>query len=374
MKKTLSNNDYKKYMEIVDEYINEGGAFDEEMILDFVKTLIQLNKKEEAMIILRNLSKITNSDYARTRIARYMYFCFYPREAAKVLLSKTKLKHTDHYDLAKMYMLMGDLASAKKTLKLGIKYTISDSEYEKYQDRLREIENHSIYNAFVETEYDCFIANGGILEPGHIVFFKRGLELKNEIDLSDSEITRKRPYLIWKIDGDTIYTFPITKTPVYTSRCFLSVKDYPNSKGNRYIKKSIGVSNVQNILSIKDKVSSSMVLEIMKDIYEDSFKYATTNERRERIDFLRYYIGPIDLHDIIEYYDVTTRGIKYLFVIEIYEDGYKTLEIDENSNKLKMVVSFISDSDPSIYKVKKLDIEEKKIFIEQGKTLRKVKN
>ena len=73
-KKTLINKDYKGYMLMINEYIKEGGAFDAEMIMDFASALISLNKKEEAMTILKNFAKFANSDYIKVQIAQYMVF------------------------------------------------------------------------------------------------------------------------------------------------------------------------------------------------------------------------------------------------------------------------------------------------------------
>lgn len=375
-KKTLINKDYKGYMLMINEYIKEGGAFDAEMIMDFASALISLNKKEEAMTILKNFAKIANSDYIKVQIAQYMVWCFKPIDALQVLLSVNNQDKFYYYELGKTYLLMGEINKAKDAFISSLSLSNRQKHTEKCQDRLKEIENHIARNAFIETEYDCFIENGGTLEPGHIVFLKHGLELKNEsdLDLNGREMSRIRPYLIWRIDGETIYTFPVTKKPVYTSNHCLSSKDYPNSKGDRYIKKNIGVTNVENILSIKDKVPASEVLAIMKDIYEDSFESSSSYERSERLTFLKHYIGEIKQYDIIEYLDITTKTIRRLFVIDKDESGYKTLEVDDNTGNLKGVLSFISNDDASIYKVKKLSKDAKeKLLSEVSKTMEEIK-
>ena len=109
--------------------------------------------------------------------------------------------------LLRIYLLEGRVEDVKKVMDELLKdnsYQFDQKIISKYKIM---IDNNLKYGSFIETEYSCFIENGNKLEGGYIVFLK-STPLVEDKDYGDLK-ANYRPYMIWKIEDNDVYLFPL---------------------------------------------------------------------------------------------------------------------------------------------------------------------
>lgn len=351
------NNDLVNYLKYMDEYIKLGYGFDFETILCYTKIISSKRKYDEAYKILQLLENQVNKYDIATEICKEYIYCYKPVDAYRLYNSKN-ITFEDKSLLIRMLLLHGKVEEAEDILNKISREKLSFHERKKIEEYKLEIQNYHEFGSFIETEYSCFLQNGNKLEKGHIVFLKN--RPASIVSNQDDEKASKRPYLIWKIDGDSVYMFPV-ESQCSRKDIILSKDKYHNSFQDRKIKDSMCQTTLNNILTVKDKV----LAKDFKKILDNSFKTLYFGDRRqhdESFEFMRYYLGSVDEYDIIEYVDVKTRESRYYFVIDDMNFEYKAVEVDINENK---VIDYEVKKVKDIFRIIKIEDKQKKNYIQQ---------
>ena len=353
------NNDLVNYLKYMDEYIKLGYGFDFEMILGYAKMLIKNRKYESAYKVLKSLEKIVDKYDIREELCDAYIYCFKPHDAHKLYIDRDK-DFKDKSLLIKIYLLEGKVKKAYDALEQVLREGLPIYKRKEILECRSKIINHYQNGQFIETEYSCFIQNGNKLEPGYIVF------LKNRPDSTisshgDYKLDR-RPYMIWKIENDNVYMFPLTTKG--------SKKDYIISKGkyhkykDRTIMDRLCKTTLNNILTVRDKISD----EDYENIIDKAFKSIYFGERSQLSEstyFMNSYVGEVKLHDIFESIDLNSRLSKYYFVIEIVNRGYKVVEVDTKKNRIIDYSKKTFRKNKGVFKIIKLSDDVKNSYLEQ---------
>lgn len=357
---TYKNYDFDVYLQFIDEYMEKGYGFDYDMILSYAKALRKTRKFDKAYFILKSLEKQVNKyDIAEELIKEYL-FCFKPDDALILYNSRVK-DFKDKSILIKIYLLQGKVKEAKEVLEKLLNGGLINKDDKKIRKYQSDINNYYKYGSFIETEYLSFIKNGNKLEEGHVVFLKNS-PVSFLSNFNDDKAA-KRPYLIWKIDGNKVYMFPM-KNKCNSEDFIISKEKYHNSYQDRTIKDSMCITNFNNILTVKDKLYD----EDYKLIINRAFKTLYFGDQRqlnESLEFMKHYIGDISNYDIIEYIDLKTRENKYYLVIEIINLDFKVVEVNLKENIVLDYEIKNFNKYKGIFNIIKIPEDQKKKYLEQ---------
>lgn len=355
--KYYKNKDYESFIKCFDKYIEDGYGFDLLNICDYIYSLIKLHRENYAYYILKNLVKNNElSDNFKLILSSYLYCCTMPIDAINVLESiKTDSYRKDYY-LANNYMLAGRIDESKTIIeKMLSKYSYRAEEI---NELLKEINNYEKYGSFIETEYVCFCNLGGKLEPGYIIYLKDSNKI-NSLNTNEYNYINSRPYLIWKIIGDELYLYPITrKDQVY--RYELSKDKYLNTPYNRYVKVALCSTNINNVRSVKDRLTIddfNNALSVSSKAIINCTDLTFSQKKR----FFRLLNDNINNYEMIKVTDIDegVRRITYYFVLEVNDEEYKCVKIDNKLNVISDEVIYLNKNDIMIYDKKVLDEETK---------------
>lgn len=338
---------YKKFLELFNEYLEQGYGVDIPIINTYVIALTKLRKYEEATRVLKNVEKELIKDRLITPVVNSYIRCFKTEEAERVI-NTYGVEDLDPLVLVELYLLEGRLDDARLETRI-IRKNYNLDEYQK--NRLNKYEkilyNHEYKNGLIETEYDAFVKNGNVLKPGHIIFLKN----KPETDSRVSEDIRaiNRSYMVWKVDGEKLYLFPVTS--VCKKGYKLLHQKYPNSMGDRVVKNNPCTCYKKDVLSVKDRVLIEDYPLVLKAIY-DSLYYGSEEQRDINKEFIKYYLKKPEPFRVVE---TVKDKVHYTYLVTGIKENIEAVEIDlEEQDIISDKVTF--DKDTLFYNV--YDLEE----------------
>ena len=314
---------YALYVKLFNDYLKEGKDFGIRAYIQYIGILTRLKKFDEATNLLKRLEDRAKKDHLENTFAKLYTYAFKPIEAERILQHKETFNYSDYYLLSKIYLMQGDLKNAKICAKKCINTCTQDNfAWQKSKEILNKINNNIYRNAYIECEYECFKKNGNVLSPGHIVFLKENVDSINGIEPEIDEKSAIRPYMIWKIDNEKLYMFPVATKRYNEKNHVLFRQDYPNNKGDRIIKNNLCISKESNILSVQDKVLEKDYYEILKCIFRETYFSKNETEKAAKNIFMREFIGEVKEKNILFCVNIRTNESYAYYVNNVYENEY----------------------------------------------------
>lgn len=319
------NGEYEQALNQIDELNKLNiGIINEKILHISIECKINLKKYDEAMEDLRKIQIQYPNFYNNFQLIKKYIRCFYIENALE-LINNSKLTEYQYFNIAKKFLLYGELVLANKYFNYCI--LKSDNEYiiKECKTYINRIKTHINTGEFIEQSYEYFKTLNNELEVGHIVY---GLVLDKKYIKKDP-VHDKRPYLIWKIDGDDLYCFPVTKN-LKTYSYTLYEQDYLNFDSDRRIKDYIVHMKKYNVDKIYEKLNEKDLSQVLKKIYVyvQGFK---KEERINRLEFIDEYVKNMSIKkgNVIILYNKEKDLKRYYFVIDIDEknDRYETIEL-----------------------------------------------
>ena len=344
------NKKYEDYVKLMDEYLNEGYKPGMRIYIQYINVLTNLKRYDEAYNLIKRLENTAKNEHLESSFARLLLYAYKPVEAEDLLRHKSDFSYTDYYLLAKIYVMQGQLDNAKRCAKIALNTAPEGSNtVGKSKELIKKINNNYFNNAYLECEYESFINNGNTLEPGHIVFLKHKVDKMNgKEELTDSK-SLYRPYMIWKIDNDKLYMFPVATKRDNELSYVLYSHDYPNNNTDRVVKDNLCVTTIDNVLSVQDKVKDEDYKNVLKSIYKTTYFTKHSDERDAKQMFMREIMGDAKVDNVILSIDPITKEKQSYFVKEVYEDGYLVLPYNHKDKILDNTPIIFKKSDPIIH-------------------------
>ena len=338
---------YKRFLELFNEYLEQGYGVDIPIINTYVIALTKLRKYEEATRVLKNVEEELIKDRLITPVVNSYIRCFKTEEAERVI-KKYGVEDLDPLVLVELYLLEGRLDDARLEARIIRKnYTLDKFQKERLNKYEIMLYNYEYKNGLIETEYDAFVKNGNVLKQGHIIFLKN----KPEIDPRISEDTRaiNRSYMIWKIDGEKLHLFPVTS--VCKKGYKLLHQKYPNSMGDRVVKNNPCTCYKKDVLSVKDRVLLEDYPSVLKAIY-DSLYYGYEEQRDINKEFIRCYIKKPEPFNVVE---TVQDKVHHTYLVTGIKEDIKAVEVDlEEQDIISDEITF--DKDTLFYNVYDLEV------------------
>ena len=361
--------DFKTFLKEFDKYLENGYGIEDTLIGCYIHALIATKKFDKAYKILKALEKNVKEYETYEDLARLYVKCFKPKDAERLINSmETPVK--DYLTLIKIKLLEGKIKEAQEILNVCLKNETDPSHQKRLRSYEKLIINHFEKGAYIETTYESFKERGNKLEPGHIVFLKN--YPKSEIRWQDTKVI-DRPYMIWKIEEDKIYIFPVsTKDRKKAYKLF--TQKYPNSLCDRIIKYSLYNIAEEDIISVQDKVLDEDFKIIIENLYQAAY-FSTKESKRQNRYFMQEFIGPVLKYDVIM--DLTSSNYKkmrYYLILDVEEDHYRVIEIDDDNKKIIGFKSEKYKKSRVIYDLMRLTQEEIDNYISQLSEQLKIKS
>ena len=312
---------YVKWLEVFNEYVEKGYGIDYETLKSLAIVYSKLGKFDDAIRVIKLLEKSIDKYNIHEEIAQLYFLCRKPKEALRIYNLMTT-KPEKNGLLVRILLLNGKFEEASNIVDSELLLRPND---EIFLDFKYKLDNHNKLGSYIETEYSCFKELGNTLMPGHIVFLYDAPTLCNSGKTINDSI--KRPYLIWKIEGDNIYLFPVCAN-CRDQDYRLYLQKYPNSIGDRRLIDEIYKSSIDNIYSVEDKVFEDDFYNLLSSIFYKLYYRKDEKEHPEIYSFLKYIKGEPKENDVIEIKDMDTNKHYYYFVLEDNGDSYKTILID----------------------------------------------
>lgn len=312
--------EYQEYLDLFNENMVDSFKIGFIVIFRYAESLVQLHRFEEGYKIFKKLENhcITNED--KIYLAYNYYYCGKCEDALRILNGVQVLEPMKFYLLAKIYLFKGEIYEAKQYIKYIFHY-YPDSEYaRKCYYLMKKIKNNAFKGSFIETGYEYFIESGQELEPGNLVYIKDPKKLNVKYLEKDNK-DYKRPYLIWKIDGNDIYMSPVTHVHnKYRYAMFL--QDYPNSKYERYIINTYCTTTKDNIYSVCDKLKDNELDRVIEYLQSGMYFNEIIDDESKKT-FYDLVNGEIDVGDIVVYCDdFSSRNLKTFYIAGELDDMF----------------------------------------------------
>lgn len=347
------NKDFKTFLKEFEKYLEYGYGIEDTLIGCYIHALIATKKFDKAYKILKQLEKYVKEYNSYEDLARLYVKCFKPKDAERLINSmETPVK--DYLTLIKIKILEGKFKEALEIINICIKNETNPSNQKRLRSYERLIINHFEKGAYIETTYESFKERGNKLEPGHIVFLKN--YPKSEIRWQDTKVI-DRPYMIWKIEEDKIYVFPVsTKDRKKAYKLFM--QKYPNSLCDRTIKYSLYNITEEDIISVQDKVLDEDFKIIIENLYQASY-FSTKASKTQNRYFMQEFIGSVLKHDVImDLASDNYKKMRYFLILDVEEDHYRVIEIDDDNKKIIGYKSEKYKKSRTIYDLMRLTQEE----------------
>lgn len=349
MLKEFRNENNEKFIELFEYYtIFSNNALDKELMYKYAIALLKTNQEKEAMDILDVIFKISEnsnipsiSDKKLYRIGMKLYDRGLYKESKKVFLKYLELNK----DADAKYV-----NSAK-----GFLY-----EIERYENGL-----------FNKIEVSNYLKDeNNHIEEGMVVFIKPAANI-NFFD-------NNRPFLIWKIEGNKVYAFPITTNTDVSNPFYFEKEDEP-----KYLYINIVEFLIDDISTIYRIIAKEYLLPILKNQYyrycSDALKNDFVKEMEKSFNIEIFDIIKIKDNDSFKYFLITNideekeqyvvhevindngiykpsnifRTISFNeFIYHTYKSSEHNCEINiSNSNNLDILVGMVIEYQNNSYKV-----------------------
>ena len=256
-KKHLKNNELKKAYNMIKTYLSSSiNSIDIELLKTYLEIQIKLGLFNEATKTLNYLISNFPETYQNAPFSltlKYATCC--QIDLLKRMLQTNTFNDQERYQIAKTCYKNSIYGIAKylfSTLTSSQDISISESSKE-YLNRLTIYEDNP-NKVFLPRRYNSFKYYGNKLQSGHVITVK-----KIRYEYQENQGTNKRrretcQYMIWKIEGDLLYTFPITTT-IIDGQYPISKDNYSVKDQDRYVEPNLFCLNEEDVSNVTDIIN-----------------------------------------------------------------------------------------------------------------------
>lgn len=362
---------YIRALKFLNLYFFLGGTMDAEILYYYIKALANLNRTPEALENIKILSENYEESYSEfeiTYLKAIIYMLADDFATAEELMQKIDGDTNEkryYFDFGKIYMYEGKYELAKEYFTRCINTDGNIGLNILSKNNIEKKDRYVNDGTFIEISYNTFKQDGSKLQPGHIVYANAVQNIDSRIDSKLYE-GYKIPYLIWKVDGDNYYCFPVTTKTTTRYAYILKANDYPNCNLDRTIKDRLVVIKESDIKQVTDKVSEKDCKGLFSFMYSKMYISYRHSQISEEIIFLREMLQNFDIqsYDVLVFFDAEQKkGTNYI-IIDEDDENYFTYEIIGNDIIKNYTLVKIPKSE-IMFRVLKLSDEQKEKIIKQ---------
>lgn len=199
--------DYKKALKYINIYLTrENYGVDPELARTYINCLINTEKEEIALKYIDKIDDVFPGHFSTKEIIELYIKCG-DFATAESYLKELDFLPKEYYSIANKYLKMGKYEKAIKYYEKGMFNFCSVAELREGRSYIERVERYQEdFNCFLPLYYRQFKKKGLTLRVGDVVDCAIHNKQYQELD----EKYNKRSYMIWKIENDDIYLFPLS--------------------------------------------------------------------------------------------------------------------------------------------------------------------
>ena len=323
---------YKKIVKKFNQYVSLEKVGITPFILDkYIEALINTNEIEEAYKSLKILVRFFPKYYDERKLGEIYIKCNALNDLEE--LCKNLKNKNNYYNFAKACLYWNHLNESKILFYKYILYSNDNVKIKysiKYIDRINKSENENI---FLPVSYVYFRNNGNDIKPGHIIYVYKSFNYNEKTPDYIPVYKDPKPYLVWKIEGNKVYGFPITKN-IYNMLTYIIKKEkYSSFLYDERIKDELTIINKKDIEKVTELISEDDFNKSLKSVHQ--LICITQDEKNKYFNDERVKDFNISKGNIIQLYDKENMKFKSFYIIEDNDNYfYKCLLIDGGNYKI----------------------------------------
>ena len=183
-------------------------------------------------------------------------------EASK-MLRQNHFSGKEYLKIGISFIFMGYYEKGEEYLNLAFMSKLNDSDYQIYKLYIKKLYIHRRDGKFISMRYEKF-KEKYTLSAGDVVYVKKTNRYYSQNDYK----SQKRPYLIWKVNNDMIYAFPLSSQVEKNTKSYiLYYQNYLNFNSDRKVKDHIVLINEKEIEKVQERITKEDLDCIMKNQY-----------------------------------------------------------------------------------------------------------
>ena len=252
----LSKDNYSN-VKVINEALSRG-ELSESVLFDYYIALMKTGEFEKAYKILNSIKNLYPEYIDDFLLVIMLLRCNKYMEAKKII-DETNFNGNQMFKIGVTLYTIGQYKLSKKTLEEARVEKFSNHYDELYEKLHKDIENHNKTNNYVSMNYEYFRLKHELSE-GDIIYVSDVDENYKSID----SYSLKRTYMVWKIEGETVYAFPVTNKIPKDIRCYkLFRQNYLNFDSDRTVKADMVVINKKYIQKVQERLTREDYLNVL---------------------------------------------------------------------------------------------------------------
>ena len=335
-----TKNNYNN-VRIINKELSKGNI-SESTLFDYLISLIKIGEFENANKILNNIRKLY-PEYIDDFMFTIMLIRCNKYMEAKKIVDNSNFNGNQLFKIGITFYTIGQYRLAKKTIEEATIEGFSKHYDELYKKIHNTIEIHNKTNQYVSMNYEYFRLNNELSE-GDIIYVSDVDEQYKEID----SYALKRTYMIWKIEGETVYAFPVTNKVPKDIRCYkLFRQNYLNFDSDRTVKSYIVEINKKYIQKVQERLTREDYLNVLSNIYSGIIVLGDEEKKQMMQPFVdeTYNSFNIEINNVVVAYNKEEKKAKNYLVVDMDEESLYCIEVRINANYAY----------PMNYNIKKID-------------------
>lgn len=334
------NGEYEKTLMKIEKYFNmdNNGIFDGLMNI-YIECLIKLGRLDDAYKNFELMLEMYPYYYnVFEMIIKYIDCC--KEDRVNEVLENNVFSVYEIFYIARRCYFNGLYDKSLELFKYFVENSNNEIRNGSALEYIRKLELHKDNpSLFLDVSYSYFKANGCKLEPGYIICVDKVMDYFKGNEFNDDPKLSKRPYMVWRVEGNKIYAFPISTQVKRVKDDILRKEDYPVRNFDRVALTGMVCLRENDVLTVIDKVNENDYQEIINALYrsiccmKDVPKVATqyfVKKMTEELVVLE--------NDVIVVRDIDKKIQKYYFVIEKVKNinKYKVIELEHGYKGFKV--------------------------------------
>lgn len=311
--------DYKNALIDINKYLEdkENGIFDS-FLLNYILCLIKLGYFNEAKKQIETANHLFPYLKQTSQMVQFHILCN-ELDKANEILKENNYHAIDYYHIAKSFYNIGDYKEAQTYFSKAKEMGLDAFYEEKCMKYGKMIQNFLNDNKFIKIDYKYFKKNNHALEPGYII---RGFVEEEKYRKIDPKYD-KRTYLIYKIEGEKIYVFPVTdKTKTnngYKIGYVLYEQDYQNFDGDRTVKNRVVTIKENKVESVVERITPEDLALTIKSVYRGTLIHETNQIQKENKKFINEMKESFEIekNDILAVFNKEDRKLHFYYITSI---------------------------------------------------------
>lgn len=317
----------KSIGECIEKYI-----VNESILMHYYVELLKIGKFEEANNVVKKIKLLYPNYLDNFLLTCLMIRCNNVTEAKK-LISISKFNGNQLIKIAGLFVMLERYNVANSILDTLKNKNYEFKEKEEQLDRLLKIKKNK--NCFIKMRYEYFKLNHS-LRPGDIIYTR----FVDDKYASKYDGYKDRPFMIWKIENDNIYAFPVSaRIPDKSRKYIIHHQDYLNIPTDRTIKDNLTIIKERDVQNVLERLRREDYKSILSNLYSGLLICKDDTRREEMKPFMDEYFDSMNIRkeSVIAGFNKEENKAYQYIVIGEDKENYFGIRVKAKQNNIVLM-------------------------------------